>query len=149
LLEHVGTDAVADVMERAGCSERTVLSRGIGDAAARAAGLEHTVTAHDLARLMRGIAERTLADEESWVAVEQLLARQQHRDKIPAGLPPGTYVANKTGWVDGVAHDVALVRPTGAAPFVLVVCTTVDGPAERASALIATVAQTIWEWDQG
>ena len=38
---------------------------------------------------------------------EQVLAAQEHNEQVPAGLPPGTYVAHKTGWVDGIAHDVA------------------------------------------
>ena len=38
LLEQVGPDAVADVLADAGCSDRTVLPRGIEDAAARQAG---------------------------------------------------------------------------------------------------------------
>ena len=45
-----------------------------------------------------------------------MLARQTYRDGVPAGLPAGTYVANKTGWVTGVDHDVALVRPPARPP---------------------------------
>ena len=46
-----------------------------------------------------------------------MLAGQEHRNQVPAGLPAGTYVAHKTGWVPGVAHDVALVRPDGLPPL--------------------------------
>ena len=145
VLEHVGPGEVASVLVDAGCSGETALPRGIEDAAAREAGLDNTVTAHDLALVMGGIASRTLALERTCVEVEKVVADQEHRDKIPAGLPGNTYVANKTGWVEGVAHDVALVRPEGAAPFVLVVCTTVDLPENAANGLIAQVSRRIWE----
>lgn len=145
VLEHVGAAEVTNVLADAGCSAVTVLPRGIGDAVAREAGLDNIVTAHDLARVIGGIASRTLALEATCADVEAVLASQQHRDKVPAGLPPGTYVANKTGWVDGVAHDVALVRPDGATPFVLVVCTTVDLPEQTANAMIAGISGLIWE----
>ena len=111
LLEHVGTAEVAAVLRDAGCSPATVLPRGIEDAAAREPGLDNLVTAADLARVIGGVAARTLAGADTCAAVEAVLAAQEHRDQVPAGLPEGTYVANKTGWVDGVAHDVALVRP--------------------------------------
>ena len=145
VLEHVGAGEVASVLVDAGCSGETVLPRGIEDAAAREAGMDNTVTAHDLALVMAGIAARKLADERTCVQIEEVLAAQEHRDKIPAGLPPTTYVANKTGEVTGVAHDVALVRPAGMLPCVIAVCTTLDVPEDTANELIAQVSRRLWE----
>jgi len=150
VLEHVGQGQgeVASVLVEAGCSGETLLPRGIEDVVAREDGLDNIVTARDLALVMGGIASRSLASERTCAEVEQVVSEQEHRDKIPAGLPEGTYVANKTGWVTGVAHDVALVRPEAAAPFVLVVCTSLDLPDEKASELIADVSRRIWEGRQ-
>lgn len=145
LLERVGAGAVADVLADAGCSPDTVLPRGIGDAVARESGLDNLVTAADLGLVLRGVADRTLAAPETCLAVEEVLARQEHRDGIPRGLPDGTYVANKTGWVEGVSHDVALVRPADRPAYVLVVLTTADLPEEAASDLIAGVSRAVWE----
>ncbi len=145
VLERVGPGEVANVLVDAGCSGATTLPRGIEDAVAREAGLDNWVTAHDLALVMAGVGRRRLAREQTCVDVEQVVAAQEHRDKIPAGLPPGTYVANKTGWVEGVAHDVALVRPEDGPPYVLAVCTTADVPEETANALIAGISRRIWE----
>jgi beta-lactamase class A len=97
LLEHVGTDEVAAVLRDAGCSPATTLPRGIGDAAARSAGLDNLVTASDLARVLGGVAVRRLAGADTCAEMEQVLAGQEHRDQIPAGLPPGTYVVGSTG----------------------------------------------------
>lgn len=145
LLEHVGTAEVAAVLRDAGCSPATVLPRGIGDAAAREHGLDNLVAAADLARVIGGVAARTLAGPETCAAVEAVLAAQEHRDQVPAGLPEGVYVANKTGWVDGVAHDVALVRPDDGAPYVLVVCTTADADEQTLYAVNAAVSRAAWE----
>ena len=38
----------------------------------------------------------------------EIMSRQEWRDKIPAGLPPGV-VANKTGGVTGTRNDAAIV----------------------------------------
>jgi beta-lactamase class A len=145
LLEHVGPDEVARVLADAGCSPATQVRRGIEDLAAAEAGINNLVTAEDLGRVLVGVAARTLASEDSCTEVEAVLSRQEHRDGIPAGLPEGTYVANKTGWVEGIAHDMALVRPDGRAPYVLVVLTTVDLPEDEGQALIAGVSCTVWK----
>jgi beta-lactamase class A len=145
LLERVGTAEVAAVLADAGCSARTMVRRGIEDAAARRAGLDNLVTAADLAMVMVGLGAGRLASPATCRDVEAVLAAQQHRDQVPAGLPAGTYVANKTGWVDGVAHDVALVRPATAAPYVVAVCTTADAPEDRLYAVNAAVSAAVWE----
>ncbi len=48
---------------------------------------------------------------------------QTDRDGIPAALPRGTSVANKTGEVDGTRNDVAIVEPYGDSPFILAIMT--------------------------
>ena len=56
-------------------------------------------------------------------AMVDILARQEFREMIPAGLPAGTRVANKTGNITRINHDAAIVYPPGRAPYVLVVLT--------------------------
>jgi beta-lactamase class A len=145
LLAHVGVEEIAAVLADAGCSARTRLPRGIGDTVAREAGLENVVTAADLALVMGGVATGRLASPPSCAAVEEVLAGQQHRDQVPAGLPDGVYVANKTGWVDGVAHDVALVRPVDRPPYVLAICTTAEADEQTLFALNAAVSAAVWK----
>lgn len=141
LLEVVGVPAVQEVLRAAGVSGRTTITRGIGDYAARDAGLHNEVTARDLGRLLA----RTPAE------VEDVMRGQAYRDGIPAGLPEAAVVANKTGWVDGLTHDMAIVRPTseqGGEPFVLVVLSThgeADADHVAAEARIAAIAADAWE----
>jgi len=73
-----------------------------------------------------------------------VLAAQEFNEWIPAGLPSGTRVAHKTGWITGVTHDAAIIYPPGRKPYVLVVLT--KGIAERpvASRLIADISRMVW-----
>ncbi|MEO7752187.1 MAG: serine hydrolase [Terracoccus sp.] len=146
LLDRVGLPEVAAVLAAAGCSPRTVVGRGIEDAVAREAGVTNTVTAGDLGILMAAVGRRDPALGGAAVCdpVEQVLARQLHRDQVPAGLPDGTPTASKSGWVTGVSHDVCLVRPVGEPPSVISVCTTIDLAEEEAAALVASVARELW-----
>jgi beta-lactamase class A len=144
VLEQVGLGEVAVVLAEAGCSPATRVRRGIEDAPAHEAGLTNHVTAHDAGRLLVGIGRRTLASPPACAEVEQVLTEQRHRDAIPLGLPHGLHVADKTGWVDGVRHDVALVRPDDRPAFVLAILTTglPDADAERR---IGELARSLWE----
>jgi beta-lactamase class A len=77
----------------------------------------------------------------------EVLSRQEWRDKIPAGLPPGLLVANKTGGVTGTSNDAAIVfTPSGRA---LVMVVYIKGLPERsrgqASGAIASIACALYE----
>src|SRR6185369_15761532 len=97
--------------------------RGVEDNKAYAAGLNNTTTARDLAVLMEAIERGRAASPASCRAMRDILLRQELNDEIPAGLPPGTRVAHKTGSITAVLHDAALVYPPGRSPYVLVVLT--------------------------
>jgi beta-lactamase class A len=148
LFEHVGAAEVAAVLRAAGCSWRTSLPRAIGDLAAQQAGRDNLVTAADLARVMDGVATRQLVGPRAGAEIEELLGAQLHREQVPAGLPPGTFVADKPGWVPGVAHDVALVRPGragGRPPYVLAVCITAAATEATLFGLSAAISAAVWE----
>ncbi len=53
----------------------------------------------------------------------EILSQQKFRAKIPAGIPDGIRVANKTGSITRIDHDAAIVFPEGYRPYVLVVLT--------------------------
>ena len=146
LLDVVGRDEVADVLRLAGCSATTVVGRGIEDASARRAGITNSVTAADLGVLMAAVARResALGGPAVCEPVEEMLSRQQHLDQIPAGLPAGTPTASKSGWIPGVSHDVALVRPVDEEPFVLAICTTIDLGEHEGAAFVASIAADVW-----
>jgi len=53
----------------------------------------------------------------------QIMLGQTDRDGIPAALPGGTPIANKTGAITGTRNDAAIVEPFGEAPWVIAVMT--------------------------
>ena len=117
----------------------------IGDHVAEAADVTNTVTAGGLAKLMAGITDGSLLGTEASTTALDLLSRQTHRELIPAGLPDGTWCASKGGWVPGVKHDVAQVRPPEAPPYVLAICTTADLPEAEGEELVARLSAITWE----
>jgi beta-lactamase class A len=145
VLDEVGTAEVAAVLADAGCSARTAIVRGIEDYAAREVGLDNLITADDMARLLVALAEGRLAGPAATAACEQTLEQQEYRAGIPAGLPDGLVVGNKTGWVDGVNHDVALVRAAGLPPVGMAILCSAPGTPEEREAGIARIAAAAWE----
>lgn len=143
VLEHVGLTAVAATLAALGCDD-SVVARGIEDVPAAEAGLTNLVTARDLARLLQALAAGEAASAASCLEMLATLRAQEINDALPAGLPAGMSVAHKSGWVEGVSHDAALVEPAHEDPFVLVVLTTSGLADEEATALIAAGAAAAW-----
>lgn len=144
VLDEVGTDEVAALLADAGCSARTTIVRGIEDYHARDAGFDNLITADDMARLMVALAEGRLAGPDATVACERSLRAQEYRNGIPAGLPDGLDIGNKTGWITGVNHDVALVRAPGMPPVGLAVLVSAPGSEDEREAGIARIASAAW-----
>jgi beta-lactamase class A len=146
VLEAVGLEPVAEALERVGATD-SVVARGIDDGDARDAGLENIVTARDLGVTLQALATGVAAEPQSCKEIVATLAAQQINDALPARLPPGTRVAHKSGWVPGVSHDVGIVYPPSAEPFVLAICTTSALSADDALDVIARGAEAAWaDW---
>ncbi len=139
VLEQVGVEAVTEALAAVGAST-SVVSRGIEDADARAAGHDNLVTATDLAVTLQALSCERAASSASCQEILAILAAQQINDALPAQLPVGTRVAHKSGWVDGISHDAGIVAPDGATPFVFVMCTTSDLDERAGCSLIAAAA---------
>ena len=69
---------------------------------------------------------------------------QTDREKIPAALPRGTQIANKTGELTGTRNDVAIVNPFGDAPLVLAILTKDATDYGAANAAIHAVARAVY-----
>src|SRR6266566_4432729 len=105
-------------------ADSILVLRGVEDGKAYRAGLNNTTTARDLGMLLAAIANGTAASAAACREMLAILGRQQFNEGIPAGLPPGTRVYHKTGWIGQVVyHDAALVEPVGRGRYVLVVLT--------------------------
>jgi beta-lactamase class A len=91
------------------------------------------------------LADGLLAGPAASAECERILRAQTYRAGIPAGLPAGLDVGNKTGWIAGVNHDVALVRAPGRPPVGLAVLVSAPGTPEEREAGIARITAAVWD----
>ena len=119
--------------------------RGVDDGKAFAAGMNNMTTARDLATLMTSIETRAAASRASTDSMRGILLRQEFNDEIPAGLPPGTRVAHKTGQITGHLHDAAIIYPQRRGPYVLVVLTRGIDDEKVARSLIADISRLVYD----
>lgn len=144
LIEYVGAPKVMELMRSLGAQDIRVL-RGVEDEKAFSAGMNNSTTAHDLMLVLRTIAEQRAVTPEASVAMEKILAAQEFTEGIPAGLPPGTRAANKTGSITKIYHDAAIVYPQGRKPYVLVVLTRGFDDEKKAQKIVREISAVVWE----
>jgi beta-lactamase class A len=144
LIGLVGATATNATAHALGAKDIRVL-RGVEDGKAYAAGMNNMTTARDLATLMAAIELGTAASRASTDSMRAILLRQEFNDRIPAGLPPGTRVAHKTGEITGHMHDAAIIYPRARGPYVLVVLTRGITDEKVARSLIADISRLVYE----
>lgn len=105
--------------------------------------MKKLTSAQDAGKLLAAAYRGTLVSKDASQHMIDLLCQQQRRSKIPAGLPDGTQVGNKTGEIPGTENDAAVVLG-GAHPFVLVVMNTDINDSATAQATIRSIASTAW-----
>lgn len=119
--------------------------RGVEDTKAYEKGLNNTTTARALGVLLDAIEHGLAASRTASDSMRAVLLRQTEQGEIPAGLPPGTRIAHKTGWITATTHDAAIVYPPGQAPYVLVLLTRKIADRPVAQKLMADISRVVWE----
>ena len=141
LMDKLGVDNIRAGVHALGADGMNV-RRDLEDSKAFQQGLNNTTTAKALLRLMEAIAQGQAVSKECSREMLAVLERQTINDRIPAGLPPGTRIAHKTGEITGISHDAAIVFAPR--PFVLVVLTRGMAKPQEASALIAEITRQLY-----
>ena len=78
-------------------------------------------------------------------AMGDILSRQQYREKIPLMLPESLRILNKTGELDGVRHDAALVmHPHG--PYLLSLFSDGGGAAWEVDLGLARISKACYDF---
>ncbi len=144
LIELVTADSVQATVDRLGAGGMRVL-RGVEDLKAFRAGLSNATTAAALATLLEALRDGRAVSPEADAAMVEILAAQDFNEMIPAGLPPGTRVAHKTGWITRIHHDAGVVYPEAAAPYVLVILTEGIEDRDESARLGAAISRVVWE----
>ena len=143
VIEFVGAPRVMELMRELGANDIRVL-RGVEDDKAWESGLNNTTTARDLMLIFEALADRRVVSEQASQAMIDILLAQEFNDGIPAGLPPGSRVAHKTGSITRVAHDAGLVTLPDGSRSVLVVLTRGFDDHAEAEKVIAAIAAAIY-----
>lgn len=144
LIERLDPTRVTSTARALG-GEGVMVRRGVEDGVAFRAGLNNTTTARGLGKLLTALERGEAASAWATIAMRETLMRQEFNDEIPAGLPPGTRVAHKTGWITATTHDAAIVYPPSRAPFVLVILTRAIPERTDAQRLMADLARLVWD----
>ncbi len=142
LIAKVGADKVTATARKLG-ADAIQVRRGVEDTRAFQAGLNNTTTALDLMVLLRAVAANRAASRKSCDQMISILAAQEFNSGIPAGLPPGTRVAHKTGEITRHNHDAAIVFPPGRKPYIIVILTRGIAEREKSDRLIASLAREV------
>ena len=145
LIDKLGAENIRKTVQALGGEGMEVL-RGVEDSKAYRKGLSNSTTARALLHLLERIARLEAVDAESSRRMIEILKQQEFDDAIPAGLPAGTSVANKTGEITRIHHDAAIVYAPR--PFVLVLLVRGIEDRKESAALMARITQILYRATQ-
>src|SRR5580698_4468162 len=145
LIEKLGVGNIRATVHTLGADGMNVL-RGVEDNKAFLKGLNNTTTARGLELLLEAIAHGEAVDQQSSRQMVEILERQRFNEGIPAGLPPGTRVAHKTGEITKIHHDAAIVFAPK--PFVLVILVRGLADTKDSAALMADITRQLYQATQ-
>lgn len=111
------------------------------------------ITAADMGRHLRYLATGKVISYDSCLKMIDILKKQQHRDRIPfhfpppggdlIGMPPRWELANKTGSVTHITHDVGILYIGSQA---ITICVLNKGlPQKAAAATIAVIGKMVFD----
>jgi beta-lactamase class A len=126
LITKLGFETINDTGIKAGMTQ-TKLARHFLDYTAIVNHHDNVTSPQDMGTLLYTIAHGAREDVKTIVSAKhartmiEIMFGQTDRDGIPAGLPRGVHVANKTGEIEGSRNDIAIVDPFGTSPYVLAV----------------------------
>lgn len=108
LIDLVGYESVNALTEELKL-ENTKLKRKMMDFQAIKEGRKNTTTALDMANILEKLCKEELISKENSNLAINIMKRQTHIDSIPRYLDEDVVVANKTGSLSGLDHDVGIV----------------------------------------
>lgn len=117
-------------------SNNTGLSNGTGS---------NVTSVEDCGKFLESVYRGTCVNTTYSQKMLNLLKNQTRRWKIPAGVPSGVTVANKTGETDDYTHDAAIVY-SGGATYILVVMARCPGNAWYSANRIPTISRAVYNY---
>lgn len=108
LIDLLGYDSINNLMENLNLNH-TKLSRKMMDFKAIDEGRTNTTSLIDIAKILERIHIGEILNKEHSKLAIDIMKRQLHRDSIQRYLPEDIAIANKTGSLDGLNHDIGIV----------------------------------------
>jgi len=142
IIEKLGVENIRATVHSLNADGMHVL-RGVEDNKAFDKGLNNTTTARALQIHLTSIADNTAVGSDASEQMLAILERQKFNEGIPAGLPPGTKVAHKTGEITKIHHDAAIVFAPR--PFVLVILVRGLSDIKDSSTLMADITRLLYQ----
>jgi beta-lactamase class A len=142
LLEVLGAAQITSFMHEIGATGLEV-RRGPEDDRAFTLGMNNVATARGLMHIFRLLAEGRVVSPEASAEMVEVLLGQEFIEGIPAGLPSGSRVAHKTGWINRHYHDVGIVFLSDRAPWVLAILTKGLDEATDGPRLVAAISRLV------
>jgi beta-lactamase class A len=114
ILDAVGMDRVNHWLQTNGLTD-TNITVGFDDASLGAPLRANLTTARDCLRLLQ-----LVASEPRYAPIKHFLANNLRNERIPKWLPDEAVIAHKTGTLNGLCHDIALIESPNAACFLVI-----------------------------
>lgn len=117
LIDMLGVDNINRTLRSCGV-ENSTIRRKLFDREGHLRGIENTVTARDMSRLLKMMYKGELISSDASARMIDILKAQRLNSKFPFFLKSrGIAVAHKTGEDDGITNDVGIIYADQ--PFVL------------------------------
>ncbi len=123
MIEKLGVLPIRSVVNAQGLSG-IIFGRMIEDFDSDAQGIRNRVSARGLGSFLQKLNNGQIVGKTQSQSMIKIMLGQKFNDIIPPGLPAGTPVAHKTGWVNGVRNDAAIVTLPDGRQYILVVLTS-------------------------
>lgn len=148
IIQMVGAKETTQTMRELGAENIEVL-RGVYDIKAFDRGLSNRTTARDLGIILSHIAGGAAVSAEKDCMMIEIMKDQFYKDVLVAGLPDDAVAANKTGSIDGVEHDSAIVFLPDGQTYVLVYLSKNLPDDIRGREIGAEISEMIYEFLTG
>jgi beta-lactamase class A len=143
LIDRVGMDRVNDWLAKLGL-QQTRLRRHMLDVKAAQEGRENTATPRELATMLAALYQGKALGKRSTDDFFTMLSTKKD-GYLTRLLPADLEIADKSGNLDGVRNDAAVVFVPNR-PFAIVVMTTFSGDDEDAERSIARIGRAAWTY---
>ncbi len=141
LLDVVGMDEVNAFSRSVGLSDTVIGRKFMIDPKAKFS--KNFTSVRDMVKLLSKLYHKEILSPEGCQEAIDIMSRQQYKEKIPLLLPKKMKIANKTGEITGVRHDVAIVFYD--TPYVLCFLTEELPDVVKADRLIAELSLMFFE----